>query len=213
MRQLKIDMVSDVVCPWCVIGFKRLEKALQQLQGEIEADIEWHPFELNPQMPPEGEALSEHIARKYGSTPEQSAANRQHITFFGQELGFQFDFSKMSHIYNTFSAHRVLHWARDKGRQKEMELGLFDAYFTEGKDPSDPEVLSTVAEAAGLDGNMARDIATSDQYTQEVRAEQQHFTSLGIQAVPAFIVEDKYLISGAQDSTVFVKALKEIAAG
>jgi predicted DsbA family dithiol-disulfide isomerase len=208
---LKIDFVSDVSCPWCVIGLKSLEQALDQLGSEVSADIHFQPFELNPQMAPEGEDIVEHIAKKYGSTPEQMAASREGIRARGAELGFTFNMEKRGRIYNTFDAHRLLHWAELEGRQIDLKRALFEAYFTDGRNPSDHEVLIDVATRVGLDAQQAREILASDRYAADVRQREQLFGQLGIRAVPSVIVNDKYLIQGGQPVAVFEQALRKIA--
>src|SRR5262245_47440107 len=166
---LRIDFVSDIACPWCVIGLKSLESAIERLGGEIKVEMHFQPFELNPQMPPEGEDISEHIARKYGSTPEQMAGNREVIRERGAAVGFTFDMAKRGRVYNTFDAHRLLHWAEDAGRDRDLKLALFTAYFTDGRNPSDHAVLLDVVAKAGLDVERAREILASDEFASEVR--------------------------------------------
>ena len=209
---VKIDFVSDVSCPWCVIGLKALEQALGRLVGEVTADIHFQPFELNPQMPPEGQDVTEHIAQKYGATPEQSARNREAIRARGAEMGFTFNMEKRSRIYNTFDAHRLLHWAGLEGRQHELKQALFDAYFTEGRNPSDTAVLVEVAGKAGLDTARAAQILETGEYATEVREREKLYSAQGIQAVPSVIVNDKWLIQGGQPAEAFEKALRRIAA-
>jgi predicted DsbA family dithiol-disulfide isomerase len=209
---LKIDFVSDVSCPWCVIGLKSLEQALAQIGPEVTADIHFQPFELNPQMAPEGEDIVEHIAHKYGSTPEQMQASREGIRARGAELGFTFNMDKRGRIYNTFDAHRLLHWAELEGRQAELKRALFEAYFTDGRNPSDHDVLVDVATRAGLDARKATEILASDRYAAEVRQREQLFAQLGIRAVPSVIINDKYLIQGGQPVAVFEQALRKIVA-
>lgn len=209
---VKIDFVSDVSCPWCVIGLKALEQALSRLDGEVRADIHFQPFELNPQMAAEGQDVTEHIAQKYGSTPEQSARNREAIRERGAELGFTFNMGEHRRIYNTFAAHRLLHWAELEGRQHELKQALFDAYFTDGRNPSDHEVLADVAGKAGLDPVRAAAILASDEYTAEVREREKFYSAQGISAVPSVIVNDKWLIQGGQPVEAFESALRQIAA-
>jgi predicted DsbA family dithiol-disulfide isomerase len=211
-KHMQIDFVSDVSCPWCVIGLKGLEQALANVGDLVEADIHFQPFELNPQMPAEGQDIAEHIQQKYGSTPEQSAANRTMIRDRAAELGFKMAMSEGSRIYNTFDAHRLLHWAAIEGRQLELKHALFDAYFTDGRNPGDTEVLVGAAEKAGLDGAAARDVLTSGQYAKEVRDDEQLWQSQGVSAVPAVIINRKYLISGGQPPEAFERALRDIAA-
>ncbi|HZP66970.1 MAG TPA: DsbA family oxidoreductase [Rudaea sp.] len=209
--RLRIDFVSDVVCPWCVIGLRSLEQALARLQGRIEAEIHFQPFELNPQLGAEGEDIAEHLHRKYGATPEQAARNRENIRLRGEGLGFVFRMDKRDRIYNTFDAHRLLHWAGIEGRQLALQHALFRAYFTNGENVSDRDVLVRVATEAGLPADRARDILASDTYAADVRAQERFFTGNGIQAVPAVIVNERHLISGGQPPEVFESALKQIA--
>ena len=209
---IKIDFVSDISCPWCIIGLKGLEQGLERVGDLVEAEIHFQPFELNPAMPPEGQNIVEHVAQKYGSTPEQSAANRDAIRARAAELGFTMNTSDQSRIYNTFDAHRLLHWAGIEGRQRALKTALFEAYFTNGLNPGDPEVLADAAEKAGLDRAEAGEILASDRYTDEVRSAEHAWQSKGINSVPAIVVNDKYLISGGQPPEVFEKALRRIAA-
>jgi len=211
-RQVKIDFVSDVSCPWCVIGLKSLEAALAQLGDEVTADFHFQPFELNPQMGSEGQDIAEHITQKYGSTAEQLARSQEMIRARGAELGFVFDLGKRDRIYNTFDAHRLLHWAEGSGKQKALKEALFAAYFTEGRNPSDRQVLEDVAARVGLDQDRARQILGSDEFAEEVRAREQLYLRNGIHAVPAVILNDKYLIQGGQPVEVFERALRQLAA-
>jgi predicted DsbA family dithiol-disulfide isomerase len=183
---LKIDFVSDVSCPWCAIGLQSLETALSRLQGDVEVQMQFQPFELNPQMVPEGEDITEHLSKKYGSTPEQAAAARENIRARGEVLGFTFNMDKRARIYNTFDAHRLLHWAEDTGLQTALKKALFKAYFTDGKDPSQHAVLIEAAESVYLNA--------------------------GIHSVPAVVINDRHLISGGQPPEVFEQALRQIAA-
>ena len=210
---LKIDFVSDVACPWCVIGLRSLQEALARIGGSVAAEIRLQPFELNPQMPPEGQDIAEHIAQKYGSTPEQVARNQENIRARGAELGFAFNMDKRSRIYNTFDAHRLLHWAGHEGRQLELKSALFAAYFTEGRNPSDRDVLIDVATQAGLDPTRTKEVLDSDRFADEVRERESFYQRSGIQAVPSVIVNDKYLIQGGQPIEVFEQLLRKIAAG
>ena len=209
---LRIDFVSDVVCPWCAIGLASLEQALQRLQGEVAAEIHFQPFELNPQLPPEGEDIAGHLQRKYGLGAAQLEENQQRIRERGAELGFPFDMNARSRIYNTFDAHRLLHWAGVEGGQRELKHALLRAYFSEGRNVSDRETLVAIAADAGLDAERARAILDSDEYAAQVREAEQFFHSLGISGVPAIIIERKHLISGGQPPEVFEQALRQIAA-
>jgi len=210
--KMKIDFVSDVSCPWCVIGLKSLETALGRLKGDVDADIHFQPFELNPQMPADGQDIVEHITQKYGSGPEDIERSRKAIQARGAELGFTFDLQKRGRIYNTFDAHRLLHWAEGEGRQKALKEALFAAYFTEGRNPGDHEVLADVAGSVGLDAKRAAQILASDEFSAEVRAREAFYTSHGISAVPSVIVNDRHLIQGGQPPEVFEQALKRLAA-
>jgi predicted DsbA family dithiol-disulfide isomerase len=212
-HKLKIDFVSDVSCPWCVVGLKSLEQALARVADSISAELHFQPFELNPQMAPEGEDTTEHLARKYGSTPAQAAANKENIRARGAELGFTFNLGQRNRIYNTFDAHRLLHWAALEGHQHALKQALFDAYFTLGQNPSDHALLVQVAEQVGLDPVRAREILESDAFAEEVREREQFYTGQGIHSVPAIIINDRHLISGGQPPEVFEQALRQIAAG
>jgi len=200
---LRIDIVSDVVCPWCIIGFKRLEQAMQSRAGDIRFAVSWQPFELNPQMPSDGQNLREHIIEKYGISEEQSRANRESLIALAAQLGFSMNFAEDSRIYNTFQAHQLLHWAARQGRQMALKLALFDAYFRDGLNVSDPNVLLTCAETAGLDRAEAQTVLTDQQYADAVRQAEDHWLTAGIQGVPAFIFEDRYVLSGAQPAETF----------
>ncbi len=210
-RQIQIDFVSDVSCPWCVIGLKSLEAALAQLAGEVIADIHFQPFELNPGMGPEGEDIAGHIARKYGSTAEELARSQEMLRARGAQLGFVFDMHARTRIYNTFAAHRLLHWAEDTGKQKALKQALFTAYFTEGRNPSDHQVLEEVAAGVGLDRERARQILTSTDYATAVRTREQLYLNNGIHGVPAVILNNRYLVQGGQPAEVFVRALRQAA--
>lgn len=209
--KLKIDFVSDVSCPWCVIGLRALEQALERVGDAVTAEIHFQPFELNPHLPPVGQDITEHLVQKYGSTPEQLERNREAIRARGADLGFTFEMGKRSRVYNTFDAHRLLHWAELEGRQRELKRALFTAYFTEGRNPSDREVLIAVATQAGLDPVRAREVLESGRYTDEVREREQFYGQQGIRAVPSVIVDDRYLIQGGQPVEVFEQALRQIA--
>jgi predicted DsbA family dithiol-disulfide isomerase len=219
----KIDFVSDVSCPWCVIGLKALDEALARVGSEISAEMRFQPFELNPTMGPDGQDITEHITEKYGITQAQADANRENIRQRGAQVGFTFsmpnaagaqDGKSRSRIYNTFDAHRLLHWAElvDLGKQRALKEALFTAYFTNGQSPASHEVLVQLASKAGLDAARAREILASDEYAQDVRQREQHYTSQGIHSVPAIIINDRHLISGGQPAEVFEQALRQIAA-
>jgi predicted DsbA family dithiol-disulfide isomerase len=209
---LKIDFVSDVSCPWCVIGLRSLETALAKLKDEVSVDLHFQPFELNPQMGPAGQDIVEHIEEKYGSSSADIERNREVIRARGADLGFTFDMEKRGRIYNTFDAHRLLHWAEIEGKQEKLKNALFSAYFTQGRNPSDPAVLVDVARSVGLDPKRAADILSSDEFSQEVREREQFYAARGIRAVPSVIINDQHLIQGGQPPEVFEKALRQVAA-
>ena len=209
---LKIDFVSDVSCPWCIIGLQALEQAAQRLDGEVALDLHFQPFELNPQMVPEGQDIGEHLQEKYGATPEQSQKNREAIAARGAALGFTFNMDRRSRIYNTFDAHRLLHWAEGQGRQRELKHALFKAYFTDGLSPADHDVLVRVAGEAGLDAAEAREVLASGRYANEVREREQFYLQNGIHSVPAIIINERHLIQGGQPVEVFEQALRQLVA-
>jgi predicted DsbA family dithiol-disulfide isomerase len=215
-RPMKIDFVSDVACPWCIIGLRGLEEALERTRDVVDARIHFQPFELNPDMPPEGQNIVEHVAQKYGSSPEQSAANRDMIRDRAAAVGFAMNTSDASRAYNTFDAHRLLHWAGEEGApegaQAALKHALFEAYFTNGKNPGDVDVLVAAAEKAGLDPVEAREILVSGRYATEVRQIEQLWQQRGINAVPAIVIDQRYLISGGQPPEAFEQAIRQIAA-
>jgi predicted DsbA family dithiol-disulfide isomerase len=210
---MRIDFVSDVSCPWCVIGLKSLQQALQRVSADIAADIHFQPFELNPGMKAEGQDIAEHITEKYGSTPAQLAQSQETIRQRGAAVGFVFDMDKRSHIYNTFDAHRLLHWAEGQGADRQLALKqrLFDAYFTEGEDPSSHELLLRAAGDVGLNVQQARAVLESNVFADEVRQAEYYWKRAGINSVPAVIVNERHLISGGQPPEVFEQALRQIA--
>jgi len=210
--RLRIDFVSDVVCPWCAIGLASLEQALERTRGEVEADIHFQPFELNPQLGAEGEDVAERLLKKYGMPVEQLVASQEAIRQRGAALGFTFDMERRRRIHNTFDAHRLLHWAELEGKQRELKHALLRAYFTEGRDVSDHATLVDIANSVGLPADRARDILASDAFAEDVRTVEQFFLQQGIHAVPAVVIDRKHLISGGQPVEVFEQALRQIAA-
>ena len=210
-QHLKIDFVSDVVCPWCMIGLLGLKEALRRLDGVVDADIAFQPFEVNPHMGRDGQNIVEHITEKYGITPEQSAENRAAIRERAAKLGFDFNMTDERRIYNTRDAHRLLYWAAPSGHQTALEQALFRAYFTDGANISSRDVLVAAAVAAGLNGDEARGVLESGLYNDEVAAAEELWLSRGIHAVPGVVVNDRWLISGGQSADVFENALRDIA--
>lgn len=210
-RKLKIDFVSDIACPWCAIGLGGLETALERLDGVVEPDLAFHPFELNPDMKAGGENTLEHIVRKYGISADEARTNRERIKERAATVGFTMNTSDASRIYNTFDAHRLLAWAKGEGRQHELKRQLFIVNFTDQADPGDHDLLVAAAEKAGLDPVAARAVLESERYADDVRKEEAHWRNMGINGVPAVIVNDRYLISGGQPPEEFERQLRHIA--
>lgn len=209
---LRIDFVSDVMCPWCAVGLASLEQALARLGDEVQAEVHFQPFELNPQLGPQGESVTEHLQKKYGLSEAQLADNQERIRQRGAELGFTFNTEGRRRVVNTFDAHRLLHWAGIEGRQSALKHALLVAYFTEGRDVSNHATLVEIAVSAGLDSQRANSILASDEFANDVRELEQEFQRMGISGVPAVIVNRRHLISGGQPVEVFERALREIAA-
>jgi predicted DsbA family dithiol-disulfide isomerase len=209
---MRIDFVSDVVCPWCVIGLKSLEQALANAADIVAADIHFQPFELNPDMPRQGQNVAEHIAQKYGTDPERSKGTRDLIRTSAAGFGFAMRSGPESRIWNTFDCHRLLHWAGLEGRQHDLKMALFTTHFSDGKDLGDARVLVDAAVSAGLDADAAQDILESGTYIDEVRRDERFWREQGISAVPAIVIDGKYLISGGQPVEAFEKAIRSIAA-
>jgi predicted DsbA family dithiol-disulfide isomerase len=212
---LKIDFVSDIACPWCAVGLGALEQALHELKDEVKAELHFQPFELNPHMPEGGEDLVEHLGKKYGSTAEQQAQMYQNIKARGAEVGFVFHPTGRGRIFNTFDAHRLLHWSEVEGAdgdQLRLKKAFLQAYQGKGEVIESHEVLLNIVQTLGMDIEVARAILESDTYAEEVRAKENFYTSAGIHSVPAVIINDKHLISGGQPAHVFASALRQIAA-
>ena len=210
---LRIDIVSDVVCPWCIIGLKQVEKALTLVGQDIAAETYWHPFELNPNMVPEGEDTAEHIARKYGSTPEQSRANRSKLSDIGNSVGFAFNYGEGMRIYNTFNAHKLLTiFGSERGwrAQTALKMALFTAYFQDRRDVSDIDVLCDIAETQGMDRDVALAWINDAALTTSVRAEMAHWIDQNITGVPAIIFDQKYMVPGAQSAETFADVINKV---
>lgn len=211
---VKIDFVSDISCPWCAIGLNALQQALDQLKTEVQAEICFQPFELNPQMGPGGQDITEHLTQKYGSTPEQQAQIRNTIRQRGADVGFSFNPGGRGRIYNTFNAHRLLHWAalEDLGKQRALKEALLGACHSRSESMESHEVLLAAVQQAGLDVPRAQAILNSDEFATEVRERESFYTTHGIQSVPAVIINQRHLISGGQPAAVFEQALRQIVA-
>lgn len=211
-QQLQVDIVSDVVCPWCIIGYQQFLKALATLPGYFDTTITWHPFELNPGMPQEGQDLGEHLRQKYGTSSGQSQAARTRLSQLGDSLGFKFDYFDGMRMVNTFRAHQLLHWAAEKGKQTELKLALFEAFFTRRKNVNDTMVLLEVAAGVGLDEAEARAVLVDERNAQRVREEQQFWLEKDVHAVPMFFLQQKYIVPGAQEPEAFTRLLQKIHA-
>ena len=210
---MKIDFVSDVACPWCAVGLASLQQALKNSADAVQATLHFQPFELNPDMPPGGEDVNEHLARKYGGTPEQFEANRAAIRQRGAAVGFEFNPAGRGRIYNTFNAHRLLHWAGQQGDDQQLALkrALLEAYHGRSEAVEQDDVLLAAVKQAGLDEARAQEILASDEFAAEVRAAERHYQQAGISSVPAVIINDRHLISGGQPPEVFEQALRQLA--
>lgn len=208
---IRIDFVSDVTCPWCAIGLNALERAIERVGDEVAVELHFQPFELNPQMAPEGEDAAEHLAAKYGLSPEQLARNRELLRERGEAVGFTF--GERTRVYNTFDAHRLLDWAgaQSADRQRALKHALLQAYHGEGRDMSSHDVLVEVAAGIGLDADAARAVLASDAHAEAVRRQQRLYAGRGIQAVPSVIFDDQHLIQGGQPVEVFEQALRQLA--
>lgn len=210
-RKVKIDFVSDVVCPWCALGATALEQAIANLAGEIDVELTYKPFELNPDMPAAGEHAIEHMMRKYGRSAQQVAERNAMIIQRGKDIGFSFDLEKRSHFFNTFNAHRLLFWAHMEGRQRELKQALLRAYFTDGKNPDDAQTLVNLAGEVGLDTRRAQEVLANGEFSQEVRELQQFYQARGINSVPAMVLNDRELMSGSHSVAEYQQALRQAA--
>jgi predicted DsbA family dithiol-disulfide isomerase len=210
---IKIDFVSDVACPWCAVGLKSLEEAMSRVGEELQVELHFQPFELNPRMPAEGEDAVGHLTRKYGISAEQAAQKGEAIRARGAALGFEFRMDRRRHVYNTFDAHRLLHWAGLEGQERQLALkhALLRAYFTEGEDVSSADTLAQLAAEAGLDGTRARQILATDEFAEAVRQQESFYASQGNTAVPSVIFNDRHLIQGGQPVELFEQALRQLA--
>ena len=211
MKTLQIDIVSDIACPWCAIGYARLEQAMRELTDEIDFTIEWHAFELNPDKSAEPQPILEALSRKYGRSREEMEAAQTNMMNIAQDLGLNFTKMQERYTANTYDAHRLVKWAGERGRQTEMKNAFFEAYFGRAEDVSDADVLVACVEAIGLDGEEARTILGSDDFSDAVRADEARYQQAGVSAVPAFIINQQYMISGAQEPQSLIEAFREIA--
>ncbi len=207
---LTVDIVSDVVCPWCIIGYKQLVRASAVIEDRADIAVRWHPFQLAPGLAAGGQNIAEYTRDRYGATPEQGRGNRARIVDLGKSLGIDFRYNEDSRIYNSHRAHELLTWAADSGKQTALKLALFEAYFTDQTDISDEGVLIAAVEAAGLNGDEARAVLADGRFSEAVDTEVAYWQDQNVTGVPAFIVNGKYMIPGAQDVEVFVQVLEKV---
>ena len=210
---ITIDIVSDVVCPWCIIGYRQLETAIEAVAGRAHVDLSWHPFELVPGMAHEGQNSRDYMADRYGATPEQGRANRDKMVGIGQTLGIDFAFSEDSRIYNTHKAHELLAWAADSGKQTALKLAFFEAYFTAQANISSDDILLAAVESVGLNRAEAAAVLTDGRYKALVDAEIAQAYDQNVTGVPAYIINGTYLVPGAQDSATFEAILEKVIGG
>lgn len=206
---IRIDIISDVVCPWCIIGYKQLERA--QAEARIPAVVFWHPFELNPDMPEEGQDLFEHVAVKYGTSMDSSRKARARLTSLGQELGFSIDYADDMRMLNTFRAHQLLHWSALKESQHQMKMALFKAYFSERHDVSAPDVLTEIASSIGLDRDEASTILGDGRFADNVRKHERFWTARGVQGVPTMVFDGRLALVGAQGVEAYRDTLQRVS--
>jgi predicted DsbA family dithiol-disulfide isomerase len=208
--KIKLDIISDVVCPWCAIGYKRLEQAISELGLQDRVDIEWQPFQLNPHMPKEGQNVQEHITEKYGSSLEQQQLSQERMADFGAELGFKFDYFDEMKMVNTNDAHILLDYAKEYGKQTELNMRLMTAFFGERKDVSDRSILIEEIKAVGLNVDEAMARLDSDDVRYQVKAKEKYWQSLGVSSVPTVVFNNKSALTGAQPVEVFKEVLTEL---
>lgn len=209
-NKLKIDIVSDVVCPWCTIGYKRLEKAIEELDVKDQIEIEWQPFELNPNMPKEGQNVVEHITEKYGSTIEQQNESKRNMTEIGADLGFKFDYFDDMKMVNTFDAHVLLEYAKDFDKQTELKMTLTKAFFSDRKDVSEKEILKEALLEVGLNADEGLAKLDDEKARLEVRNKQNYWKNLGVNSVPTIVFDRKSAVTGAQPIATFKQVLTEL---
>lgn len=211
MTNLQIDIVSDIACPWCAIGYARLQQAMDRLANDISFQIQWQAFELNPDASGDGQPILQALSKKYGRSPQEMEAAQADMMRIAEGLGLNFSRMQERYTRNTFDGHRLVKWAGESGLQTEMKLALFDAYFGHAANIADHDVLRTQAESIGLDGDQARELLASDRYADQVRQEEAYWQQAGVTGVPAFIINQQYMISGAQEPDTLVAALRKVA--
>lgn len=208
--KIKIDIVSDVVCPWCTVGYKRLEKAISEMGIQDKVEIEWHPFELNPNMPEEGENVQEHIANKYGASKEDQIRSQEHMKEAGAELDFKFDYFEEMRMVNTRDAHILLDYAKEKGKQTELKMRLVESFFSERKDVSNKETLQMALKEVGLNANEAMARLESEEARDRVESKEAYWKNLGVNSVPTIVFNKKSAVTGAQPVAVFKEVFTEL---
>ncbi|MCL7943774.1 DsbA family oxidoreductase [Marinobacter sp. ATCH36] len=211
MTNVQIDIVSDIACPWCAIGYARLERAMETLKDDMDFTVAWHAFELNPDPSGDGEPILPALSRKYGRSEDEMRENQAQMIEIAKGLGLNFEKLQERYTRNTFDAHRLVKWAGEQGKQTAMKMAFFEAYFGRAENISNPDVLVYCVEAIGLDGAKAREVLASDAYAEAVRQDEAQYQQAGVSAVPAYIINQKYLVSGAQEPETLVKAFQEIA--
>ena len=218
--QVAIEIWSDVMCPWCIIGYKQLEKALNQMEGEVAAEIRWMPFELRPDTPPEGKSQARHIEEVYGRTPEQTEQMSAQMREAGERVGFPLEYQGEGPgpepmMWNTFEAHKLLRWTLVKHgpeAQTRLKLALFRAHFRQRRNVGDRQVLLDIAAEQGLSREEAADALADEALGTAVRLDEMHGRQAEITAIPTFVVNGRYLIQGARDPEYYRKALRKVAA-
>jgi predicted DsbA family dithiol-disulfide isomerase len=208
--KIKIDIVSDVVCPWCTIGYKRLEKAISEMGIQDRVEIEWHPFELNPNMPEEGENVQEHIANKYGASLEDQKHSQEQMKEAGAELDFKFDYFEEMRMVNTRDAHILLEFAKENGKQTDLKMRLVESFFSERKDVSNKETLKLLLQEVGLNVNEAMARLESDDARYQIESKEAYWKNLGVNSVPTIVFNKKSAVTGAQPVAVFKEVLTEL---
>lgn len=211
MTHLPVDIVSDIACPWCAIGYARLQQAMNTLSDEMSFEVRWHAFELNPDASGDGEPILQALARKYGRSPEEMEAAQADMMRIAADLGLNFTRMQERYTRNTFDGHRLVKWAEEQGRQTDMKMALFDAYFGHAENIADHDVLQARAESIGLDGEAARAVLSSDRYADAVREDEAYWQQAGVSAVPAFVLNHRYMVPGAQEPDTLVQALRQAA--
>jgi Predicted dithiol-disulfide isomerase involved in polyketide biosynthesis len=212
MTRITVDIVSDVVCPWCYLGKARLDLAIAEVQDEIGIDVNWRPFRLNPDYPPEGVDHQVELAKKLGGKENMDRAHEQ-MKALGRDVGIAFDFAGIKVGPNTLDAHRLIHWAGLEGRERQAEVvaALFKANFEEGRNVGDPAILIEIAESAGMDGAVVARLLAGDADKDHVLSEISAAQRMGVSGVPFFILDQQYAVSGAQPVEVLVSAFRELA--